>query len=55
MDASFQNFFDSMNKIRDKRALFKMIPKYKLKFRTKPWITTALQQSISFKNKICEN
>ena len=29
-----------------------MLSKYKLKFKTKPWITTALQKSISIKNKL---
>ena len=33
----------------------KRLPKYKLKFRTKPWITPALQKSISIKNKIFKN
>ena len=47
IDASFQNFFDSMNNIFDKHAPF--ITKNKLKFRTKPWITPALQKSIFFK------
>ena len=55
IDASFQNFFDSMNNILDKHALFKKIIKYKLKFRTKPWITPALQKSIFIKNKIFKN
>ena len=32
IDASFQNFFDSMNNILDKHAPFKKITKYKLKF-----------------------
>ena len=42
-DASFQNFFDSMNNILDKHAPFKKITNYKLKLKTRPWITTALQ------------
>ena len=28
---------------------------YKLKFRLKPWITTGLQKSVSFKNKFLTN
>ena len=44
-----------MNNILDKHALFKNITKYKLKFRTKPWITPALQKSISIKNKFFKN
>ena len=48
-------FSDSMNNILDKHAPFKKIAKYKLKFRTKPCITPALQKSISIKNKIFKN
>ena len=55
IDASFQNVFNSMNNILDKHAPFKRITKYKLKFRTKPWITPALQKSIFIKNKIFKN
>ena len=33
----------------------KRISKYKLKFKPKPWITTALEKSISIKNKILKN
>ena len=44
-----------MNNILDKHAPFKKITKYKLKFRTKPWITPALQKFISIKNKIFKN
>ena len=45
-----------MSNILDKHAPFKKITKYKLKSRTKPWITTpALQESISIKNKIFKN
>ena len=36
----------------DQYAPFKKFNKYKLKFKTKPWITTELQNSISVKNKI---
>ena len=41
-----------MSKILDKHAPLKRLSKYKLKFKTKPWITTALQKSISIKNKL---
>ena len=37
-----------------KLALFKKISKYKLQFKTKPWITPALQESISIKNALFE-
>ena len=39
-----------MNNILDKHAPFKKMTKYKLKLRTKPWDTPALQNSISNKN-----
>ena len=51
-NTSFQNFFDSMNRILDKHAQLKRLSKYKLKFKTKPWITMALQKSISIKKKL---
>ena len=41
-----------MSKILDKHVLLKGLSKYKLKFETKPWIATALQKSISIKNKL---
>ena len=44
-----------MNNILDKHTLFNKIAKYKLKFKTKLWITTALQKSISIKNEIFYN
>ena len=44
-----------MSNILDKHAPFKNITKYKLKFRTKPWITPALQKSIFIRNKIFKN
>ena len=55
VDASFQYFFDCMNKILDNHALFKKITKYKLKFRNKPWITPTLQKSIYIKKEIFKN
>ena len=44
-----------MSNILDKYAPFKNISKCKLKFRTKPWITPALQKSIFIRNKIFKN
>ena len=41
-----------MNKIIDKHSPLKKLSKYKLKFQTKPQITTVLQKSISIKNKL---
>ena len=51
-NTSFQNVFESMSNIIDKHAPLKKLSKYKLKFKTKPWIFTALQKSISIKNKL---
>ena len=41
-----------MSKILDKHAPLKKLSKYKRKFKTTPWITTALQKSIPVKNKL---
>ena len=41
-----------MDSILDTHAPLKKVNKYKLKFKTKPWITPALQKSISIKNKL---
>ena len=47
---SFQNFIDSMSKILEKHA--PKLNKCKCKFKTKPLVSIALQESISIKNKI---
>ena len=41
-----------MSRILDEHAPLKQLSKYKLKFKTKPWIAIALQKSISIKNKL---
>ena len=41
-----------MNSLLNKYAPFKKISKYKLKFKTKTWITFGIQKSISVKNKL---
>ena len=41
-----------MSRILDKHDPLKKLKKYKLKFKSKPWITTALQKSVSIKNKL---
>ena len=41
-----------MNRILNKHAPSKRLSKYKLKFKTKPWIAMALQKSISIKKKL---
>ena len=40
------------NNLPDCYGPFKKISKYKLKFKTKPWITSGLQKAISIKNKL---
>ena len=44
-----ENFVNNMNGLLDNHALLKKVSKYNLKFITKPWITAALQKSISQK------
>ena len=39
----------------DTYALFKRVNKYKMKFKSKPWITLGLQKSISVRNKLLKN
>ena len=41
-----------MNSIIDKHALLKRINKYKLKFKSKPWIASTIQKSVTFKNNL---
>ena len=43
------SFFKNINSILDVHAPLKKVNKYKLKFKTKPWITLAFQKSISSK------
>ena len=52
VNVSMENFVNNMNDLLDKHAPFKKISKYKLKFKTKPWITPPLQKSISIKNAL---
>ena len=52
VNVSMENFVNNMNDLRDKHAPFKKITKYKLKFKTKPWITAVLQKPISIKNSL---
>ena len=39
----------------DTYAPLKRVKKYKMKFKSKPWITVDLQKSISVKNKLLTN
>ena len=49
---SIESFLDNMNSILDEHAPLKRINKYKLKFKSKPWIITAIKKSITVKNKL---
>ena len=46
------SFLNNINAILDVHAPLKKVNKFKLKFKTKPWITPALQKSISVKNNL---
>ena len=46
------SFLNNISSILDVHAPLKEVNKYKLKFKTKPWITPALQKSISIKNNL---
>ena len=52
VNVSMENVVNNMIDLLDKHATFKKISKYKLKFKTKPWIAAALQKSISIKNAL---
>ena len=52
IDHSSKVFLNKISNLLDCYAPFKNISKYKLKFKTKPWITPGLQKSISIKNKL---
>ena len=52
VNLSLNSFLNNMNSILDVHALLKKVNKYKLKFKTKAWITPALQKSISIKNNL---
>ena len=41
-----------MNSILDEHAPLKLVNKYKLKFKSKPWITPVIQKSIIVKNNL---
>ena len=52
VNLSINSFLDKMNSILDEHASLKHVNKYKLKFKSKPWITPAIQKSISVKNNL---
>ena len=50
-DLSFNNFLMNINQfLDDKDAHYRKVNKYKLKLKTKPWITSAIQKSVLIKN-----
>ena len=51
VDNSTQKYLEKINILLDTYAPLK-IDKYKLRFKSKPWITLGLQKSISVKNKL---
>ena len=51
IDCPTEIFLNKTNQLLDNFASFEKISKYKLKFKSKPWITPGLQKSISVKNK----
>ena len=48
-------FLDKINVLLDTYAPLKRVYKYKMEFKSKPWITLGLQKSISVKNKLLAN
>ena len=52
VNLSMDSFLNNIYSILDVHAPLKKVNKYKLKFKTKPWITPALQKSISIKNNL---
>ena len=51
-DNSTRMYLDKINMLLDTYAPLKRVNKYKMKFKSKPWITLGLQKSISVKNKL---
>ena len=54
-DNSTKIYLDKTNMLLDTYAPLKKNNKYKLKFKSKPWITSGLQKSIFLKNKLLTN
>ena len=48
-------YFDKINRLLDAYAPLKRVNKYKMKFKSKPWITLGLQKPISVINKLLKN
>ena len=47
-----ETYLSKINSLLDTHALFKKTSKYKLKFKTKPWITSGLQKPVALKNEL---
>ena len=54
-DNSTRMYLDKINMLLDTYAPLKRVNKYKMKFKSKPWITLGLQKSISVKSKLLKN
>ena len=50
---STKMYLGKINILLDTYAPLKRVHKYKMKSKSKPWVTLALQKSISVKNKLC--
>ena len=55
VNLSIVSFLDNMNSILDEHTQLKNINKYKLKFKSKPWIACAIQKSIIVKNNLLKS
>ena len=54
-DNSTRMYLDKINMLLDTYAPLKRVNKYKMRFKSKPWITLGLQKLISVKNKLLKN
>ena len=54
-DNSTKKFLDKIDMLLDTNAPLKKVKNYKLKFKSKSWITLGLQKSISVKKKLITN
>ena len=52
VNKSIDLFLENMNSILDEQTPLKQINTYKLKFKSKPWITPAIQKSINVENSL---
>ena len=52
VNLSMDFYFDHINAVSDIHVPYKKVNKYKLRFKIKPWITPALQKSVSVKKFI---